>query len=111
MNDPSSFSFAALYAFAWRHERCHLTQDLNDFPTIPDPRTALEKLVRPDTTSLNQAAIFGADGFLFANDSIVNANTIDVPNPQSYTLWSRDASNTAWFLRTYHPNAILAQGC
>jgi len=108
MNDPSSFNFAALYAFAWRHERCHLLQDLNVFPTIPDPRTALEELVRSDTTSLSLAV---TSKFFVANEAILDANTIDVPNPQSYTLWSRNASNTAWFLRTYPPNGILAQGC
>jgi hypothetical protein len=111
MTDQSAFNFAALYAFAWRHEACHMTQALNVFPTIPDPRTKLETVVRPDTASLNDEAIFGTDGYFSANAVITAANTIDVPNPQSYTLWSRNAGNSAWFLRIYQPNGILAPGC
>lgn len=87
-----------------------MMQELNAFPTIPDPRTRLETIVRPDTTALNYAAVYGAGGFASANDAIA-ANTIDTPNTQSYTLWSPNGSNTAWFLRPYLPNAILAPGC
>lgn len=111
MTDPSAFNFAALYAFAWRHEQCHLTQALAVFPTIPDPRTALEAIVRPDTVSLNFEAINGPNGYYSANAAITQANTIDTPNPNVYRLWSRNSSNSAWFLRSYQPNAILAPGC
>jgi hypothetical protein len=62
MTDPSPLNFAALYAFAWRHEQCHLLQKRNVFPTIADPRTRLETLVRSDTTAFHDAARFGTGG-------------------------------------------------
>jgi hypothetical protein len=111
MTDPSLLNFAALYAFAWRHERCHMYQQRNVFPTIPDPRIRLETIVRSDTNVFHTAAVYDLGGYNDANTGIVGANTIDTPNPQTYTLWSRNASNTGWFYRSYQPNAILAPGC
>jgi hypothetical protein len=77
MRDPSPFNFAAFFIFNWRHEKCHLTQDLNVFPSIPDPRTKLETIVRLDSAALNREALSGASGFFEANQAILNANTID----------------------------------
>jgi hypothetical protein len=112
MTDPNPLNFAALYAFAWRHEECHLLQARNVFPTIADVRLAIEPIVRPDTTAIHFAAMNVNGGFNDANDAVHAANTIDgVPNPQSFTFWSRNSANSSWFLRTYSPMAILAPGC
>lgn len=111
MKDTSTFNFAGLYSFSWKHEHCHETQFLNAFPTITDPRTKLETVVRPDTVSLNQEAVAGQDGFTMAAQVLQDANTIDTPNPQSYTFWSRNTANSAWILRTYQPAGILAPEC
>lgn len=91
MTDPSSFNFAALYAFAWRHEGCHLMQMRNAFPTIPDPRTRLETIVRSDTNVFHTAAVYDPGGYNDANAALTGANTIDVPGPPPpYTFWSRN---------------------
>jgi hypothetical protein len=111
MADPSSFNFAAFYNFVWRHEQCHLTQALNVFPTIADPRTAVEAIVRQDTITLNSDALYGANGYFDANSAVNSANTIDVPNPNIYSFWSRNQSNTAWGYRAVQLNGILAPGC
>jgi hypothetical protein len=111
MADPSQFNFAAMYAFAWRHERCHLMQSLKVFPSIPDPRTRLETIVRRDTAVFHDVAVYGSGGYVAANDSISHANNIDTPNPQLYTRWSRDPTNSSWQFLTVQLQGILAPGC
>jgi hypothetical protein len=55
---------------------------------------------------------WGANGYGNANAALAQASlVIDTPNANSWTFWSRNSANTAWFLRTYTPNAILAPGC
>jgi len=116
MKDPSPTNFAALYTFLVNHEMCHLTQFMNAFPGIPDPRTRLETIIRADTSSFHQAATRGPGSYEAANIAILLANTIDQPGP-SWTLWSRNVGNlttqpnTSWFLRTYSPIAFLPAGC
>jgi len=106
------FNFAALYAFAWRHERCHLVQAMKAFPNIPDPRTKLEAIVRRDTLLFHAAAGFDPAGFNDADLAILNANTIDTTaNSQPYTFWSRDSTNAAWFRRTFEPAGHLLPEC
>lgn len=112
MTDPSPVNFAALYDFAWRHERCHLALALNAFPNVADPRTFLEGIVRSDTTAFHSEAVYGTHGFAVANEAIGAATRIiDAPGSQSYWFWSRNATNSAWSLRIYSPNAMLAPGC
>jgi hypothetical protein len=102
----------SLYTFAWRHEECHLRLNVNAFLTVPDPRIVLETIVRPDTASFHRAANTSDNGFAYANVTIGAANTIDnPPNPPTFTFWSRDATNSAWFRRTYPAQGILAPGC
>jgi hypothetical protein len=112
MTDPSAFNFATLYAFSWRHEQCHLLLMRNKFPTIADPRTKLETIVRKDTAAFHSEAWIGMDGFLDAGFALQQAKgTIDTTNSQTYTLWSRDTTNTKWHNRNYQPQGILATGC
>jgi hypothetical protein len=108
---PGPNNFTALFDFTWSHERCHLTQDMNVFPSISDPRTKLETLVRSDSTTLNSDAVYGANGFNDANTAIVHANTIDTSNPDIYRVWGRYPSNTAWNHAQIHPGGILAPEC
>jgi hypothetical protein len=52
------------------------------------------------------------DGFLDAGFALQQAKgTIDTTNSQTYTLWSRDTTNTKWHNRNYQPQGILATGC
>jgi hypothetical protein len=112
MTDPYQYNFAAMYAFIWRHERCHLMQFRNVFPTIPDPRTKLETIVKSDTAAFHDAAFFEPGGYQGANVAILGANTIDPPNSSpEYKFWSRNAGNNAWFLRSGTVDGILAAGC
>jgi hypothetical protein len=112
MQDPSPDNFAALYSFTWTHERCHLTQQTNVFPTIPDPRVRLETLVRSDSGVLNGDAVYGPNGFNDANAAIAAANTIDKPTPQhTYFVWGRYSSNTAWNRAQVGVKGILAPEC
>jgi hypothetical protein len=117
MTDPSPLNFAAMYTFVVKHEQCHMTQFMNAFPSIPDPRTHLETIVRGDTTAFHDAATNGAGSYDAANIAILQSNTIDQPNPQTYKFWSRNPenmtnpANVAWILRPYSPNAILLAGC
>jgi hypothetical protein len=87
----------------------------NAFAAAPDPRTKLETIVRPDTGGfggLHDEALYGAGGYNDANVAISAASkVIDAPNPQSYTFWSRNTANAAWFLRPFTTNAILSAGC
>jgi hypothetical protein len=91
--------------------KCAVTGIPNVFPTVPDPRTKLETIVRSNAMAFNGEALGVMGGFAAANLVIQSANTIDVLNPQTYSFWSRDAANAAWILRNYQPNAILAPGC
>jgi len=117
MKDASPLNFAALYDFLVKHEQCHMTQFMNFFPNIPDPRTRLETIVRADTSSFHRAATLEPGGYDWANAAILLSNTIDTTNPQTYTLWSRNPenlttpANIAWILRPYQPEGILPQGC
>ena len=110
MKDPSQFNFAALYSFDWAHENCHLTQDLNVFPTIGDPRTKVETVVRPDTVSLNQEAVYGSSGF-YVQMPPLQGQTRSINPTRGLSFWSRNTANSAWFLRTFSPNGILAPEC
>jgi hypothetical protein len=110
MNDTSPFHFAALYADLWRHERCHLREALNVFPTIPDPRIKLEAVVRKDTGAFHREAMFGANGFKPANDLILSANTID-QTLQPYKFWGRNDKNNGWLLLGQSWGTALAPGC
>ena len=102
MNDPGPFNFAGMYTFLVRHEQCHLKQFMDVFPTIADPRTRLETIVRADTSAFHQAA---APLYDAANRTILDANNIDVASGQTYTFWSRNpmntttAANVTWILR------------
>ena len=71
----------------------------------------LETIVRSDTVSFHDAALWGTGGYLDANVAILGANTIDEPNSTIYKFWSRNTANSAWFLRSEKPDAILATGC
>jgi hypothetical protein len=116
MTDPSPTNFAALYTFLVNHETCHVTQFMNAFPSIPDPRTRLETIVRADTSSFHQAATRGPGSYDAANTIILLANTIDQLGP-SWTFWSRNVGNTttqpntSWVLRLYAPSAFLPPVC
>ena len=111
MTDANPLNFAALYQFAWRHERCHLLQMNTAFPTLPDPRAVLESIVGSDTGQLHVRATYGADGYNDANAGLTGANTIDQPSTDVYRFWSRDTANHDWILRLYQPNGLLAAGC
>jgi hypothetical protein len=63
MTDSYQYNFAAMYAFIWQHERCHLMQYRNVFGTIPDPRTKLETIVRSDTAAFHDEAFFEPGGY------------------------------------------------
>ena len=54
--------------------------------------------------------MYGPNGYFDANSAIAGANTIDVPNSQSYTLWNRNKANWAcFFFERTQPNGTSLQ--
>jgi hypothetical protein len=112
MQAPGPLNFAALYAFGWKHEECHLSIMRIKFPQVSNARTTLEKVVRSDSIAFLLDAVGGTGGFFEANRDLAQASQIiDTPNPDTYTFWSRDPADTMWVHRPYRPNAIIAPGC
>lgn len=112
MHYVGPFKFDSLYQFTWAHERCHLSLALQEFNNLPDGRARMEPLVRQDTAALNKAVVLDPNGLLDINQAVADSSgTIDQRNPNSFSFWSRDSTNSAWFPRTFLPNGILAPGC
>jgi hypothetical protein len=112
MQYVGAFKFDSLYAFTWAHERCHMVLAVQEFNSLPDGRTRMESLVRQDTTRLKLDINFGANSLDAINTAVADStDKIDTKGPSPFTFWSRNATNSAWFLRTYPPNGILPPGC